>query len=89
MQTSKGKSAVKYLTQQLSMNGSAYKMPSPESFQQHWEDWCNKPVDMTSNYDISTETIIHDASRHLPMSDHVTFGWTNCLELMSRDVHVS
>jgi hypothetical protein len=79
MQPSKGKSAdgVKYLVQQLSVSGSTYKMPSPESSQQDWEDWFAKLTDMTVHYDISAETIIHAVSGHLPMTDRVMFGWTD------------
>jgi hypothetical protein len=68
MQLSKGKSAdgVKYLVQQLSVSGSAYKMPSLESPEQDWEDWFAKLTDMTVHYEISAETIIHAVSGHLP-----------------------
>jgi hypothetical protein len=79
MQLSKGKSAdgVKYLVQQLSVSGSAYKMPSPESPQQDWEDWFAKLTDMTVHYEISAETIIHAVSGHLLTTDRVMFGWTD------------
>jgi hypothetical protein len=79
MQPSKGKSAdgVKYLVQQLLVSGSAYKMPSPESSQQGWEDWFAKLTDMTVYYENSAETVIHAVSGHLPTTDCVMFGWTD------------
>jgi hypothetical protein len=62
---------VKYLMSQLSIPGSAYRIPVATASQQTWQDWFDKLSEINVHFDIADETIVHTCTGHLPNTDRI------------------
>jgi hypothetical protein len=70
---------IKFLVQQSNSKGSAFYMPNHgiAVFQQEWENYLAKLLDMPLHYQMSAEQNIHVATGHLSSDHHVMFGWND------------
>jgi hypothetical protein len=65
------------LMSQLSIPGSAYRIPVATASQQIWQDWFDKLSEINVHYDIADETIVHTCTGHLPNTDRIMYGWAD------------